>query len=71
MNENTVIITRTLDAREMERLREKLRELWPGDEWAIMHGRMLRDVGDLRAAAGIGPSEWKDATMTPVPRFEQ
>ena len=69
MTDNTIIITRTLDAREMEQLREKLRDLWPGEDWTVMHGRMLRNVEDLRQA--WGPSEFKDVSMTPVPRFEQ
>ena len=69
MNENTIIITRTLDAREMERLRQRLREMWPNDDWTVLHGRMLRNVEDLRQA--WGPSEFKDVSMTPVPRFEQ
>ena len=69
MTDNTIIITRTLDAREMEQLREKLRDLWPGEDWTVLHGRMLRNVEDLRQA--WGPSEFKEWTMTPVPRFEQ
>ena len=70
MTHNTIIVTRTLDAREAQHLREKLRELWPDEDWTIMHGRMLRDVEDLRAAAGIGPSEFKGMTATPLPRWE-
>ena len=69
MNDNTIIITRTLDAHEMDRLKQSLRELWPGQEWTVMHGRMLRDVNDLRQA--WGPSEFKDTTtMTPLPRWD-
>jgi hypothetical protein len=70
MNDNTVIITRTLDAHEMERLKQSLRELWPGQDWTVLHGTMLRDVNDLRQA--WGPSEFKsNVSMTPLPRWEQ
>jgi len=62
MTTNTIIVTRTLDAREAEALRRALRELWPGEDWTIMHGQVLRD--------SWGPSEWKDATATPLPRWE-
>jgi len=68
MTDNTIIVTRTLDAREAERLRRKLRELWPDEDWTIMHGQVLREVREW------GPSEWKDegdaTTATPVPRYE-
>lgn len=70
MNDNTVIITRTLNAHEMERLRQRLREMWPGQDWTVLHGSVLRDLQDLRQA--WGPSEFKDTTTTmPVPRWEQ
>ena len=70
MNDNTIIITRTLNADEMERLRQRLREMWPGQDWAVLHGSMLSDLEGLRRA--WGPSEFKDTTtVMPVPRFEQ
>jgi len=70
MNDNTVIITRTLNAHEMERLRQRLREMFPGQDWTVLHGSMLRDLEALRRA--WGPSEFKDvSSMTPVPRWEQ
>ena len=71
MTDNTIIVTRTLDAREMERLRRKLRELWPGEEWTVMHGQVLRDVATRPSWVPM-PAEWKDegVTATPVPRFE-
>ena len=69
MTHNTIIVTRTLDAREADRLREKLRELWPGEEWTIVHGKVLRDVHEW------GPSEFKavdgdTVSATPLPRWE-
>jgi len=72
MTANTIIVTRTLDAREAEALRRALRELWPGEDWTIMHGQVLRD--------SWGPSEHKmdvsldgpgdNTTLTPLPRWE-
>ena len=70
VDDNTIIVTRTLDAREAERLREKLRELWPGEgDWTIVHGQVLRNVREW------GPSEFKavdsdTASATPLPRWE-
>ena len=67
MTDNTAIITRALDAHEVDLLRRQLREIWPG-EWTILHGRMLRDEGKPPP----GPAEWKEETVTatPVPRYE-
>jgi hypothetical protein len=69
MTDNTAIITRALDAHEVELLRRQLREIWPG-EWTVLHGQLTRDV---QKPPLPGPAEWKDegdnVTATPVPRF--
>ena len=69
MTDNTIIVTRDLAPGDAERLRQKLRELWPGEDWTIMRGQVMRETKPT------GPAEWKgegDETMTatPVPRYE-
>ena len=77
MKPNTIIITRTLHQNQVDEIRRCLRDIWPGRDWTIHHGQMLRNVEDLQAA--VGPSEIKCATeveeygyttATPVPRWE-
>ena len=64
----TIYITRTLDAHDTEALREKLRDLWPGERFTIIHGQCLtpRELFEMHT----GPSEYKNTTMTPLPRFD-
>ena len=70
MTPNTILITRTLDAHETQRLREKLAQLWPGESFTIVHGQVL-SVADVHRAMSQqpGPSEYK-TTATPWPLFE-
>lgn len=72
MTPNTLLITRTLDANDTQRLREKLAELWPGECFTIVHGQVLTTADLHRAlSAQPGPSEYKNTlTTTPVPRWE-
>ena len=65
MKPTTILITRHLSAQDSERLREKLRELWPGETWTILYGELAT------ARPNVGPTEWKDedTDATPVPRF--
>lgn len=69
MDHNTILITRTLNADDTARLREKLNDLWPGEHFTIIFGELLT-AADLRRA-WVGPQEYKeeDTDMTPPPRF--
>ena len=64
---STIYITRTMDAHDTERLREKLGELWPGERFTIIHGQCL--TPQELFAQMTGPSEYKAQTVTPLPVF--
>ena len=65
MNHNTILITRKLNSGDMAALRQKLRELYPGEEWTIIFGEMAT----VEPEAVVGPSEYKVQDHTPVPEF--
>jgi len=77
MTHSTILITRPLTDGEILALRGKLGQLWPGERFTIMHGRV--EVAERREP---GPSEYKVGTesltwdpdrmtLTPTPRFEE
>jgi len=64
MNHNTILITRRLSDGDAAALRQKLAEMWPDEQWTIVFGELAT------ARPAVGPSEYKDTDVTPVPRFE-